>query len=95
MEIIDEYKICREAPDGPCARLINDRCELGCDPNNETCWASRNGFTKNIAKCPTCGSERIVRISPGGKVFKIAALGIFGLGDVHKIFRCLSCGYKW
>jgi len=47
------------------------------------------------ARCPTCGSNRLQRISPGGKVFKIAAVGVFGLGDVHKIFRCLNCGYKW
>lgn len=46
-------------------------------------------------KCPTCSSKNIKRIDPGGKVIKIAALGIFGLGDVHKIFRCKDCGYKW
>jgi len=47
------------------------------------------------ARCPTCGSNRIQRFSPGGKVAKIAAFGVFGLGDVHKIFKCLNCGYKW
>lgn len=46
-------------------------------------------------KCPTCGSERILRIKPGDKAAKIMAFGIFGLGDVHKIFRCTDCGYKW
>ena len=47
------------------------------------------------ARCPTCGSNNIQRISPGGKATKIVAFGVFGLGDVHKIFRCLNCGYKW
>ena len=47
------------------------------------------------ARCPTCGLNRIQRFSPGNKVVKIAALGVFGLGDVHKIFKCLNCGYKW
>jgi len=47
------------------------------------------------AKCPTCGSNNMQRISPGGKTAKVFAFGVFGLGDVHKIFRCLNCGYKW
>lgn len=46
-------------------------------------------------RCPTCGSERIQRFSPGTKVLKVASFGVFGLGDVHKIFKCLNCGYKW
>ena len=45
--------------------------------------------------CPTCGSDRIVRFSKSVKVTKVATLGVFGLGNVHKIFKCRNCGYKW
>ncbi len=59
--------------------------------------ALRDELTARVEtpRCPTCHSDRIQRISPSGKVVKIAGLGVFGLGDVHKIFKCLNCGYKW
>lgn len=45
--------------------------------------------------CPSCGSDSIKRFSRTWKVTKIASVGAFGLGNVHKIFKCKSCGYKW
>ncbi len=41
-------------------------------------------------KCPTCGSERIEKISVGTK---IVFLGPFF--PLYKTFKCSSCGYKW
>jgi predicted RNA-binding Zn-ribbon protein involved in translation (DUF1610 family) len=45
--------------------------------------------------CPTCGSIRVARFSRTWKVTKIASVGVLGLGNVHKIFKCKDCGYKW
>jgi len=46
-------------------------------------------------KCPTCGSTNVKRFSKGWKVTKIASVGVFGLGNVTKIFECKDCGFKW
>jgi len=60
-------------------------------------WPSSPQIDSQPAKrcCPTCGSDRVVRFSRGVKVTKVATLGVFGLGNVHKIFKCKNCGYKW
>jgi len=50
---------------------------------------------KPVRVCPTCGSTRVERFSRTWKVTKIASVGVFGLGNVHKIFKCKDCGYKW
>jgi|ERR1035437_9810908 transposase-like protein len=41
-------------------------------------------------KCPTCGSERIEKISTAEKI--IFSGPFFPL---YKTFKCSSCGYKW
>jgi predicted RNA-binding Zn-ribbon protein involved in translation (DUF1610 family) len=48
-----------------------------------------------VPRCPSCGSTNIARFSRAWKVTKIASVGVFGLGNVHKIFQCHNCGYKW
>lgn len=52
-------------------------------------------YVKPQRVCPTCGSARVDRFSRTWKVTKVATVGVFGLGNVHKIFRCKDCGYKW
>lgn len=48
-----------------------------------------------VPHCPSCGSTDIQRFSRSWKVTKVATVGVFGLGNVHKIFHCENCGYKW
>ena len=57
--------------------------------------SSYSSASKPSRICPTCGSNRVERFSRTWKVTKIASVGIFGLGNVHKIFKCKDCGYKW
>lgn len=52
-------------------------------------------YVKPQRVCPTCGSTRVDRFSRTWKVTKVATVGVFGLGNVHKIFKCRNCGYKW
>lgn len=52
-------------------------------------------YVKPKRVCPTCGSTRVDRFSRTWKVTKVATVGVFGLGNVHKIFKCKDCGYKW
>ena len=47
-----------------------------------------------IARCPTCGSTEIVRISSLERIGSIALLGIFS-PKISKTFRCNNCGYTW
>ena len=48
----------------------------------------------NTAKCPTCGSMDIERISTGSKLFGGAMFGLLS-SDVRNTMRCNSCKYKW
>lgn len=45
----------------------------------------------HIPKCPTCGSEKVGRVSVAANVFW---LGIFAPA-IGKTFECENCGYKW
>ena len=56
---------------------------------------SEGSIIKHPRVCPTCGSHNVGRFSRTWKVTKIASFGIFGLGNVHKIFKCHNCGFKW
>lgn len=46
-------------------------------------------------KCPICQSTNLSKISTGGKVAKVAMLGIFGMGDNGKTWKCNSCGSRF
>jgi predicted RNA-binding Zn-ribbon protein involved in translation (DUF1610 family) len=50
--------------------------------------------TRNLPKCPTCGSTNIEKISSSKRWF---TTGLFGLGssNVGKTMHCKNCGYKW
>ena len=49
---------------------------------------------KPVPKCPTCGSEKIHKLSAGARG---VSLGLFGLASktARSQFVCDNCGYKW
>lgn len=49
---------------------------------------------QNKPKCPTCGSERIKKISTTAKVTGAAMFGLFSK-TAKSQFKCENCGYKW
>ena len=50
--------------------------------------------SSSSAKCPTCNSQNIKRVSTTSKVVNTAVFGIFGTKR-YKQFHCNSCGYEW
>ena len=51
--------------------------------------------SQNIPKCPICGSTNLSKITIAQKAGKIALLGIFGMGDNGKTWKCNNCGSKF
>lgn len=49
---------------------------------------------QNVPRCPTCGSEKIKKISTTKKVFSFEMVG-FASGSIGKTFECSNCHYKW
>lgn len=49
----------------------------------------------NKPKCPICGSKNLSKIKTIEKVMKIAAFGIYGMGDNGKTYKCNNCGSKF
>lgn len=67
--------------------------------NNEA-QSSKNNYVKNstvinIPKCPICQSTNLSKIASTKKAMKIAAFGIFGMGDNGKTYKCNNCGSKF
>lgn len=56
--------------------------------------AKQRRMNPNNIHCPTCGSNKIEKISG---VSRAASVGMFGLASskIGKTFECKSCGYKW
>lgn len=52
-------------------------------------------LTKNVPKCPICGSTNLEKISLGNKAGSVAAFGVFAVGHVSKTYKCKSCGSKF
>lgn len=50
--------------------------------------------TKNIPKCPTCGSTKIRKISGTKRAASILGFGILS-NNIGKTYECLNCKYKW
>ena len=50
--------------------------------------------TKDIPKCPTCGSINIKRITTLDRAISIGFLGLLS-GDIGKNYECLNCKAKW
>lgn len=49
----------------------------------------------NKPKCPICGSTNLSKILATKKAMKIAAFGIFGMGDNGKTWKCNNCDSKF
>lgn len=47
-----------------------------------------------VAKCPTCRSADVSKISGAERTISILGLGIFSK-KINKSFKCNSCGYTW
>lgn len=56
--------------------------------------ASNIQQVRNIPRCPTCGSDKVEKISVSSKVVGGAMFGLFS-SNVRKTYRCKNCGYKW
>lgn len=50
--------------------------------------------SKNVPKCPTCGSTNVEKISTAKKAFGFAMVGLFS-SNLGKTMHCRNCGYKW
>lgn len=50
--------------------------------------------TKNVPKCPTCGSTKIRKISGTKRAASILGFGILS-NNIGKTYECLNCKYKW
>lgn len=48
----------------------------------------------NVAKCPTCGSTNIEKISATSKAVGAVAFGLFSK-TAKSQFKCKNCRYKW
>lgn len=46
------------------------------------------------ARCPTCGSKNIQKISLASKAVGGYMFGIFS-SNIRNTFKCNACGYKW
>lgn len=62
--------------------------------NDDVITTPPESVTKNIPKCPTCGSTNIERISAGKKLAGSMLFGLFSK-DAKSTFHCKNCNYKW
>lgn len=61
----------------------------------QTTVAARELEQQNeIAKCPTCNSTDIEKISMVGKITSVSVFGLAS-NNIGKTFKCNKCGYKW
>ena len=51
-------------------------------------------INETVAKCPTCGSTDIKKISTTNRAASVIAVGLAS-GKIGKQFECKNCGYKW
>ena len=50
--------------------------------------------TKPIPKCPTCGSEKLSKVSTLSKAGSVFMFGLLSQ-KVKKTWHCDNCGYEW
>lgn len=50
--------------------------------------------SRNVPKCPTCGSTNIEKISGAKRAASEIMFGIFS-PTIGKTFCCKNCGYRW
>jgi len=62
------------------------------EKNEQPVWADY--VPESTAKCPTCKSTNLKKITATSKVMNTAIFGLFGTKR-HKTFHCNNCGYEW
>lgn len=70
----------------------------GIEPLTREQMAYNNMIAKellNKPKCPICGSKNLSKYKSFEKALKMAAFGIFGMGDIGKTYMCNNCGSKF
>lgn len=55
----------------------------------------KSSKSKDVPKCPICGSTDLTQISTVKKAAKVATFGIYGAGDIGKTWRCNNCKSKF
>ena len=55
----------------------------------------KSSKTKDVPKCPICGSTDLTQISTVKKAAKVATFGIYGAGDIGKTWQCNNCKSKF
>lgn len=55
---------------------------------------TQDQINETVAKCPTCGSTDIKKISTTNRTASVMAMGIAS-SKIGKQFECKNCGYKW
>lgn len=87
---------------------VDLKCDYGTVENNPILKAQSELSSEEIAynnaverelqnkpKCPICQSTNLSKISATKKAMKVAAFGIFGMGDNGKTWKCNNCGSKF
>ena len=46
-------------------------------------------------KCPSCGSNNVIKISDFSKASSAVFFGIFALSKINNTFECKNCTYRW
>lgn len=72
----------------PNARKYREASEA----NEPSLWADY--VSESLAKCPTCQSTSLKKITVTSKAMNTALFGLFGTKR-HKTFHCNNCGYEW
>lgn len=73
---------------------FNTTAELYCSRQKASSAASLAKLS-NVPRCPICKSTDLSKITLAHKAGKIAAFGIFGMGDNGKTWKCNNCGSRF
>lgn len=86
----DKYVVLKEGIEVTC-----DKCGAS-QPLDERYLPLENQHSGNlhIPTCPTCGSNKVEKISTGKKLVGFATVGVFA-SNFGKTMYCKQCGYKW
>jgi uncharacterized Zn finger protein (UPF0148 family) len=76
---------------------INERIrkrKAAANPNPAPVARNASRIVPGIA-CPTCGQQRVERITAGKKAGAGLMFGVLAAGYASQTFKCQNCGYKW
>lgn len=79
----------------PNTKITCSKCKTAHTSENKLIPLEQQTFSHiNIPKCPTCGSNKVEKISTTSKVVGFATVGVFS-SNFGKSYKCDNCGYKW